>query len=297
MRQPARPEVVAERSRDAVVLAEHDPGQDRAPFSRRPAGERLFDVRVQPVGDATDPAPPADEACVVAAQHDVDALPRQPRTLVEAGLGPARRDRLCAQLENCPLRGCALARQLEQDALPELQLAEALDLCRQTQCERRPADRARDDDARIRALSDPFGQEAAVERAFAERAPAESDERERHSGESDSPQVTLDDRCEPSAGRHRQENGLRRPEPDGRRETEARGRREERRPIRRDEASHGVTRSRSCSIRAGPMPGTSSRASTDLNGPWVVRQSTIFCAVTGPIPAAGRAAQPSLRQG
>ena len=117
MRQPARPEVVAERSRDAVVLAEHDPGQDRAPFSRRPAGERLFDVRVQPVGDATDPAPPADEACVVAAQHDVDALPRQPRTLVEAGLGPARRDRLCAQLENCPLRGCALARQLEQDAL------------------------------------------------------------------------------------------------------------------------------------------------------------------------------------
>ena len=137
--EAARPEVVAERSLDPVLLAEHDPGQDRAPLSRRPAGERLLDVRVQPVGDATDPAPPADEARVVAAQHDVDALPRQPRTLVEAGLGPARRDRLRAQLEDGALRGRAPGRQLEQDALPELQLSEALDLCRRTKCERRPA--------------------------------------------------------------------------------------------------------------------------------------------------------------
>ena len=156
---------------DPVVLAEHDPGQDRAPLSRRPAGERLLDMRVQPVGDATDPAPPADEARVVAAQHDVDALPRQPRTLVEAGLGPTRRDRLRAQLEDGALRGRPLGRQLEQDALPELHLSEAHDLCRRTKCERRPADRAGDDDARIGALADPSGQDAAVERAFAERAP------------------------------------------------------------------------------------------------------------------------------
>ena len=37
-------------------------------------------------------------------------------------------------------------------------------------------------------------------------------------------------------------------------------------------------------MRAGPMPGTSSRSSTDRNGPCAVRQSTIFWAVTGPIP-------------
>ena len=37
-------------------------------------------------------------------------------------------------------------------------------------------------------------------------------------------------------------------------------------------------------MRAGPIPGTSSRSSTDRKGPFDARQSTIFCAVTGPIP-------------
>ena len=62
-------------------------------------------MRVQPVGDATDPTPPADDARIVAAQHDVDALPREPATLVEAGLGPSRLDRPRAELEHGPLRG------------------------------------------------------------------------------------------------------------------------------------------------------------------------------------------------
>ncbi len=36
-------------------------------------------------------------------------------------------------------------------------------------------------------------------------------------------------------------------------------------------APHGVTSSRSCSIRVGPMPGTASRSSTEANGPCSVR--------------------------
>ena len=46
---------------------------------------------------------------------------------------------------------------------------------------------------------------------------------------------------------------------------------------------HGVTRSRSCSMRVGPMPGTASRSSTDER-PVLRSVVGIFCAVIGPTP-------------
>ena len=46
---------------------------------------------------------------------------------------------------------------------------------------------------------------------------------------------------------------------------------QQRGPVLLDDSPHGVTRSRSCSIRVGPMPGTASRSSTDLNGPCSAR--------------------------
>ncbi len=73
------------------------------------------------------------------------------------------------------------------------------------------------------------------------------------------------------------------PDRDG--DADAGGTDEERRASRsRARRLAAVTSSLSCSTRAGPMPGTSSRSSTEPNGPCAVRQSTIFCAVTGPIP-------------
>src|SRR5262249_10873843 len=41
--------------------------------------------------------------------------------------------------------------------------------------------------------------------------------------------------------------------------------------VARVEASHGATRSRRVSIRAGPIPGTASSSSTEVNAPCFVR--------------------------
>jgi hypothetical protein len=85
-------EVVGLAAVEAGVLPEHDPGQERSPLAHRSPGKGFRHVRVQPVGDATDPTPPADDADILASHHDVHAAAREPATLVEAGLGPTRRD-------------------------------------------------------------------------------------------------------------------------------------------------------------------------------------------------------------
>ena len=77
--------------------------------------------------------------------------------------------------------------------------------------------------------------------------------------------------------------------------TPTHARRPEPRPERRDPPvavehcgaqrdGHGVASSRSCSTRAGPMPGIASSSSMVRNGPCASRQATIFSAVTGPTP-------------
>src|SRR5262249_20054336 len=82
--------------------------------------------------------------------------------------------------------------------------------------------------------------------------------------------------CRRRAERHR--------DPDRQAKTGTGGPDEECRPMELDYSSQGVTRSRSCSIRVGPIPGTASRSSTEAKGPCSMRKSTIFCAVTGPTP-------------
>ena len=79
-------------------------------------------------------------------------------------------------------------------------------------------------------------------------------------------QRTHDCRQRNRAG-HRHRNGG----PDREREPDARRTDEERGPVELDDPPHGVTSSRSCSIRVGPMPGTASRSSTEANGPCSVR--------------------------
>jgi hypothetical protein len=160
-------------------------------------------VRVQPVADATDPAPPADDAWNVAAQHDMDALPRQPATLVEAGLGPARLDRPHTQLEHGALRRRTLWRKLEENALAEPRLSEANDLRRRAERERGASNRSGDHDASVRTLADVACEHAAVESDLPQRAPPETDKCERESGEGETPKVAREESAggRPAGGR------------------------------------------------------------------------------------------------
>ena len=99
----------------------------------------------------------------------------------------------------------------------------------------------------------------------------------------------------PPPQRPRRARKTRERDPVRRGEPEPHGSKRDRRPAAVEQLlkpAHGVTRSRSCSTRAGPMPGIASRSSTERSGPWVWRQSRIFCAVTGPIP--GKASSCSI---
>ena len=135
--EAARLEVVAQGRVDLGVLPEHDPRDELSTLARRPAGQRLLDVRAQPVGDATDPAPPADDPGALAAHDNVHAASREPASLVEAGLGPTRRDRPRAHLEDGALRRRPLGWELEQDPLADLLVAEPGHLGRHAERERR----------------------------------------------------------------------------------------------------------------------------------------------------------------
>ena len=147
------------------------PATSCSAFARRPAGQRSLDVRAQPVGDATDPAPPADDPGALAAHDDVHAASREPPSFVEAGLGPTRRDRPRAHLEDGTLRRRPLGRQLEQDPLADPLVTEPSHLGRQAERERRASRRSGDDDAGGCRLAETLRQEALVERVAAQRRP------------------------------------------------------------------------------------------------------------------------------
>ena len=61
-------------------------------------------------------------------EYDVDPPSREPASLVEAGLGPARGDRARPELEHGALGRRPPDRQLEQDALAQLHAVEAAHL-------------------------------------------------------------------------------------------------------------------------------------------------------------------------
>ena len=103
---------------DALVRAEHDADDERPALTGRPERQRVLDFRAQPIADATDPAPPADDVPGAArVQDDVDATPLEPSSLVEAGLGPSRGDRARPEIEHGTLRRRPAGRQLEQHPL------------------------------------------------------------------------------------------------------------------------------------------------------------------------------------
>ena len=114
---------------DSLVGSEHDADDERSPLTRRSERERIRDRRAQPVADATDPAPPADDAPGSArVQDDVDPAPLEPCSLVESGLGPSRGDRARPELEHGSLGRCASGRELEEHPLAQLDAVEATHL-------------------------------------------------------------------------------------------------------------------------------------------------------------------------
>src|SRR6185436_20351639 len=140
--EPARLEGVPQLRIEPGALAQDDPDEQPAPLSLRTPGQRPLHVRAQPIADATDPAPPADDApALLAAQHDVHAATLEPSALVEAGLGPTRRDRLRAHVEDGPLRRRAAHWELEHHSLAKDAAPEAMHLGRRAHGERRAPNR------------------------------------------------------------------------------------------------------------------------------------------------------------
>jgi hypothetical protein len=84
------PESVAKSLRDRLVVTQHDPDQDRAPITGRPADERPLHERRDAIRQSAEPAAPPDLAPAIGAQHDVDPLATKPRPLVEAVFGTMR---------------------------------------------------------------------------------------------------------------------------------------------------------------------------------------------------------------
>ncbi len=118
-------EVVSQRRGQIPVVSEHDPAEEREMLPFGAAGERSLDVRAQPIGDASDPTPPADDIHVLDAEDDMNASTLQPRTFVEAGLGSTRRPRPRAHdLQDRPSGRRPLVRELEQHVLMDVLGAE-----------------------------------------------------------------------------------------------------------------------------------------------------------------------------
>ncbi len=218
----------------------------------------------------------------------MDPTPLEPPSLVEAGLGPSRGDRARPEIEHGALRRRPTGRKLEQHPLAQLDAVEAAHVCRHPNGVRRDARSAGDDDLRSGRVADPRREVAAVELVQAQAAPPEPEpaEGDRRQGEPElrwqaerraRPPATL--AAMPASRGNAIQFAAASPSP-----TAA-------------SAIAGQPRSSvSCSrLTASPGRAAAPRAPArcrgshrgrrrSASGPWVWRQSRIFCAVTGPIP-------------
>ena len=297
--------LASKSSRRPGSISESSPSTMPATSCRRspcPAGQRLLDVRAQPVGDATDPAPPADDPwCWPRTTTCTPRRASHPRSskLVSGRRGATGR----ARTSRTAPEAAPLGWQLEQDPL-----ADRWSPNRVISAGRRSANRvrrggpvttnepaptrrgvARESSGRARrrgasptrgrmhVSATPASASLGVSRSASAQQPAQI---------ATSPIPSRGGRTQWPAAIPRQAAATRRAG-----QFVSTARRTTARRLR------GSPSSRSCSMRAGPIPGTSSRSSTDRKGPFDARQSTIFCAVTGPIPGARRAARSSRCQG
>ena len=201
----------------------------------------------------------------------MDALAREPAALVEPVLRAARLLDPDGRLQDCASRRRAADGEDEEDALLYLRATERARHRDDARRPRRGACRGDRDE-----LSDARFAEVGREDALAERIHPQRSPRQPESGESDADRdearaAAQHQRTPDCSQRNRSGHRHRNRGPDREREPDASRTDEERGPVELDDPPHGVTSSRSCSIRVGPMPGTASRSSTEANGPCSVR--------------------------
>ena len=261
-------EIASQVVGEARIVAEHDALDDPEPLSVQATSGRPPEPRAELVGEAGHATPAADHAPPVAAQDDVHSLTTEPAGLVEPVHGPTWADELAEDLEPGALRRRPSERQLEKHRLVDPQPPEPRDAGREAKLEAPSSGRPGDgDEARLRP-PDAVREDAPVEVGGPAAPPPDSCE----DGGCDDEELRAFALDEGRAGRG-----------EGRRDGESRPRAahdqrgceaerrgggnalgDERRP-RRD--AQGATRSRSWSRRAGPIPGTASSSSTELNAP------------------------------
>ena len=265
-------EVVLHVVRQPLVLAEHDAENDAAADAGRAAPDGELDPVAKAIADAGNPAASADLPPARRLQDDVDALAREPAALVEAVLRAARlldRGRVASRI--APRGG---ERPTGSTRSTRSLYLRATERARHRDDARRPRRRARRGDRD--ELGDARFAEVGREDALAERIHPQRSPRQPESASATPtatrrappPSISARHDCsqrDRAGHRHRNRGPDREREPDARRADEERG------PVELDDPPHGVTSSRSCSIRVGPMPGTASRSSTEANGPCSVR--------------------------
>ena len=74
MVEPGCAKTLPQSFRERLLVAEHDALDDAAPVAVQARGDRAGQALAQAVGDAAEPAPTADDAPAVCAQHDMDAV-------------------------------------------------------------------------------------------------------------------------------------------------------------------------------------------------------------------------------
>ena len=202
------------------------------------------------------------------AHDDVHAVTAQPRSLVEAVLRPARQPDLADHVEDRSLRRRAARWKSKQHWLANLVRAEAPHLRRHADVELRAPRRPGHGNDRPLGGPDPRERAAlrssASSRALPHHQPDER-ERDRRAQAASTPREEQPSTAtRPSAGQDDHGRGARAQVRAGQPKAEAAGKQVR---ARAQEALHGAATSRSCSIRAGPMPGIASSSSSELKAP------------------------------
>src|SRR5882724_1666030 len=232
MVEAGSPEVLPQPLIEALLVAKDDSQQDSASLAVEFTRHRVCKPASQAIAEASEAAAMSGQPPAVTGQHDVDAVASEPGSLVEAVTRPAGK--------------------LRFDAHRHLQVESSPPRCRRD-----------DDECSLGAPN--FGAQGAVIETLepcASPPPARHDEQA-----GDRPDGTPGARGE--ADRRRASKRNERREADEIRERDPEAERGEQRVRRRAERGrdHGATRSLSWSSRAGPIPGTASSPSTEVNAP------------------------------
>ena len=196
---------------------------------------------------------------------DVHAVPPKPCALVEAVLRAARQPDLADQIEDRSLGRRAAGRKTEQHGLANVLVAEAPHLSWHANVERRATRRAGHRDERSLRTSRPVARGRCDRVHRAARCPTTTGERQRdpERGKSPPPRRATDT-AKTAASQNRPRARIRAPGSLRRARCTDTRRADAAAP---QQTAHGAATSRSCSMRAGPIPGIASSSSSELKAP------------------------------